>query len=146
MIPIVVNNQEAMVGDLTEMPVPYTYQVAGTSGIFGAGARVTERGEDHGTGALRRRHLHGHGLSPGRQPALLLGHRRLDRPGRRGGRGVGGAGATAGGASRASDGADLEPLERRNGIEFAPVHRRLGELLMEKVGLVLHADRLRRSL
>ena len=35
--PIVVSNQEAVAGDLTENPIPYTYQVAGTSGIFGAG-------------------------------------------------------------------------------------------------------------
>ena len=31
--------------DITKEAVPYSFQVAGTAGIFGAGARVTERGE-----------------------------------------------------------------------------------------------------
>ena len=34
------------------------------------------------------------------------------------------------------------PLERHDGLSYNGVHRRLGELLMEKVGLVLNGDRL----
>ena len=142
MIPIVVNNQEAMVGDLTETPVPYTYQVAGTSGIFGAGARVTERGETTVPGLYAAgtctdmTYLPGgnlpfcsvHGDWTGR--AVGADTRSGDRPQ-----------ATPGQVERIN--AEIHaPLHRKHGVEFAPVHRRLGELLMEKVGLVLHADRL----
>ena len=141
-IPIVVNNQEAMVGDLTETPVPYTYQVAGTSGIFGAGARVTEQGETTVPG------LYAAGtctdmtyLPGGNLPFCSV-------TGDWTGRAVGAAVGTQEPLQPLAEQVErvaaeiLEPLQRRDGVEFGPVHRRLGELLMEKVGLVLHADRL----
>ncbi|MBI1994804.1 MAG: hypothetical protein HYS67_10470 [Deltaproteobacteria bacterium] len=37
-------------------------------------------------------------------------------------------------------------MERRDGLAYGPVHRRLGELLMQKVGLVLNAERLQEAL
>ena len=141
-IPIVVGNQEAMVGDLTESPVPYTYQVAGTSGIFGAGARVTERGETTVPGLYAAGTCTDMTYLPGGN--LPFCSVTGDWTGRA-------AGAAAGSAERSQPPAEqvervtaqiLEPLQRRDGVDFAPVHRRLGELLMEKIGLVLHADRL----
>src|SRR5262249_39099411 len=44
-IPIIIRSFERAGFDLTRDVIPYTYQVAATSGIFGAGARVNERGE-----------------------------------------------------------------------------------------------------
>jgi succinate dehydrogenase/fumarate reductase flavoprotein subunit len=42
---------------------------------------------------------------------------------------------------------DIEaPLKRPAEVRYEPVHRRLGELVMEKVGLVLRADRLQTAL
>ena len=141
-IPIVVNNQEAMVGDLTETPVPYTYQVAGTSGIFGAGARVTERGETTVPGLYAAGTCTDMTYLPGGNLPFCSVH------GDWTGRAVG-ADTRAGDRPQASPeqveriSAEIRaPLERKQGVEFTPVHRRLGELLMEKVGLVLHADRL----
>lgn len=141
-IPIVVGNQEAMVDDLTVTPVPYTYQVAGTSGIFGAGARVNERGETTIPGLYAAgtctdmTYLPGGHLPfcsvtgdwTGRAAAANANSENRPQP-------------IAGQIERVT--AEIpEPLQRRNGIEYAPVHRRLGELLMEKIGLVLHADRI----
>ena len=141
-IPIVVNNQEAMVGDLTESPVPYTYQVAGTSGIFGAGARVTERGETTVPGLYAAGTCTDMTYLPGGNLPFCSVH------GDWTGRAVG-ADTRSGDRPQVSPeqvervSAEIRaPLDRKQGIEFAPVHRRLGELLMEKVGLVLHADRL----
>ncbi len=141
-IPIVVNNQEAMVGDLTETPVPYTYQVAGTSGIFGAGARVTERGETTVPGLYAAGTCTDMTYLPGGN--LPFCSVTGDWTGRAVGAAVGSAEPPQPPAEQVErvTAAILEPLQRRKGVEFGPVHRRLGELLMEKVGLVLHADRL----
>lgn len=141
-IPIVVSNQEAVAGDLTETPVPYTYQVAGTSGIFGAGARVSERGETTVPGLyaagtctdmtyLPGGHLPfcsvtGDWTGRAAGTAARSGHR--PEPG-------------AGQVERVTE-AIGAPLRRREGVGFDAVHRRLGRLLMEKIGLVLHADRI----
>ncbi len=141
-IPIVVGNQEAMVGDLTEKPVPYTFQVAGTSGIFGAGARVTERGETTVPGLYAAGTCTDMTYLPGGNLPFCSVHG--DWTGRAVGAAVGSGEPPQPPAEQVERVAAqiLEPLQRRDGVEFGPVHRRLGELLMEKVGLVLHADRL----
>lgn len=141
-IPIVVNNQEAMVGDLTEKPVPYTFQVAGTSGIFGAGARVTERGETTVPGLYAAGTCTDMTYLPGGNLPFCSVHG--DWTGRAVGSAVDSAEPPQPPAEQVERVAAqiLEPLQRRDGVEFDPVHRRLGELLMEKVGLVLHANRL----
>ncbi len=141
-IPIVVGNQEALVGDLTESPVPYTYQVAGTSGIFGAGARVNERGETTVPGLYAAGTCTDMNYLPGGN--LPFCSVTGDWTGRAAGTAARRTGRPQPPAEQVERVAAeiLEPLRRRDGTGFAPVHRRLGELLMEKVGLVLHADRL----
>jgi succinate dehydrogenase/fumarate reductase flavoprotein subunit len=145
-IPIVISSYEGLGLDVTKDPVPYSYQVAGTAGIFGAGARVTERGETT-------------------IPGLFAGGTCTDLAYLPGGHlpfcSVTGewAGGSAGNyASRTAlklleptqiEAAAREieaPLKRPDDIRYAPVHRRLGELLMEKVGLVLRGDRLQAAL
>ena len=141
-IPIVAANQEAVAGDLTETPVPYTYQVAGTSGIFGAGARVNERGETTVPG------LYAAGtctdmtwLPGGHLPFCSVTG---DWTGRAAGREPRPENPVPPQADQLRRVADevLAPLRQRDGAAFDRVHRRLGRLLMEKVGLVLHADRI----
>lgn len=142
-IPIIMANFEGLGLDVTNEPIPYSYQVAGTAGIFGAGARISERGETSLPGLyaagvcsdiayLPGGHLSfcsvtgdwagesaaAHAAKAERKP---LAPRQLER-------------AVA---------AIEAPLSRKSGVRYQTVHRRLGELLMEKVGLVLHADRLR---
>jgi succinate dehydrogenase/fumarate reductase flavoprotein subunit len=145
-IPIVISSYEGLGLDITNETVPYSYQVAGTAGIFGAGARVTERGETT-------------------IPGLFAGGTCTDLAYLPGGHlpfcSVTGAWAgesAAGYAARtmlkpmqatqvASAAREIEaPLNRPDEIRYAPVHRRLGELVMEKVGLVLRGDRLQIAL
>jgi succinate dehydrogenase/fumarate reductase flavoprotein subunit len=145
-IPIVISNYEGLGVDVTKATVPYSYQVAGTAGIFGAGARITEQGETSV-----------HGLFAGGTCTDLAylpgGHLPFCS--------VTGdwAGKTAGAyAARAQlqplvarqvEQAvhDIEaPLNRADKVRYAPVHRRLGELVMDKVGLVLRGDRLQTAL
>ncbi len=141
-IPIVVSNQEAMVDDITETPVPYTYQVAGTSGIFGAGARVNERGETTVPGLYAAGTCTDMTYLPG-------GHLPFcSVTGDWTGRAAGATARSGNGARPVPDQlrrtaqAIREPLLREAGADFTEVHRRLGRLLMDKIGLVLHADRI----
>lgn len=145
-IPIVMSNYESGGFDVTKEPVPYSYQVAGTAGIFGAGARITERGETT-------------------IPALFAGGVCSDIAYLPGGHlpfcSVTGhwAGETAGAyVSEARlypvEAKQVEqairaiqaPMNNTNGLSYEPVHQRLGELLMEKVGLILNAERLQFAL
>lgn len=141
-IPIVVSNQEAMVGDITETPVPYTYQVAGTSGIFGAGARVNEHGRTTVPGLYAAGTCSDMTWLPG-------GHLPFcSVTGDWTGRAAGASALSGNGIQpvpeqlRRTTQAIREPLLRETGAEFTGVHRRLGQLLMDKIGLVLHADRI----
>jgi len=145
-IPIVISSYEGLGIDITKEAVPYSYQVAGTAGIFGAGARVTERGETTipglfagGTctdlaylpgGHLPFCSVTGHwagetaGVAAAEMPLIPLVSEQVEQAVR-----------------------DIEaPLKRSAEVRYEPVHRRLGELVMEKVGLVLRADRLEPAL
>jgi len=145
-IPIVISSYEGLGVDITTEPVPYSYQVAGTAGIFGAGARVTERGETSIPGLFAGGTCTDLAYLPGGHLPFcsVTGHW---------------AGETAGAyvagvqprplvatqVAQAID--DIEaPLNRSPELRYAPVHRRLGELVMEKVGLVLHGDRLQTAI
>ncbi|MDP6558882.1 MAG: FAD-binding protein [Candidatus Binatia bacterium] len=141
-IPIVLSNYEGAGMDATQEPVPYTYQVAGTSGIFGAGARVTEHGETTVPGLYAAGTCSDMAYLPG-------GHLQYcSVSGDWAGRAAGAYAAKEKSAPMASRQIDetiqamVEPLNRSDGLPYAQVHRRLGNLLMEKVGLVLHAERL----
>jgi len=145
-IPIVMASYEGSGVDITNQPVPYSYQVAGTAGIFGAGARISERGETTIPGLFAGGTCTDLAYLPGGHLPFcsVTGHWAGEA-----------AGAYAIGARREPLAprqieqalSDIEePLTRRDGARYAPVHRRLGELLMEKVGLVLRADRLQTAL
>jgi succinate dehydrogenase/fumarate reductase flavoprotein subunit len=145
-IPIIMSNYEGAGYDVTQEPVPYTYQVAGTAGIFGAGAKINERGETTLPGLYAAGTCSDINYLPGGHLPFcsVTGHW------------AGDAAVTyvsetslkplipkqVEGAIEAIE----APLKRTGGAFYAPVHRRLGELLMEKVGLVLHAERLQAAL
>jgi len=145
-IPIIMSNYEGAGYDVTQEPVPYTYQVAGTAGIFGAGARINDRGETTLPGLYAAGTCSDINYLPGGHLPFcsVTGHW------------AGDAAVTyvsetslkplipkqVEGAIEAIE----APLKRTGGAFYAPVHRRLGELLMEKVGLVLHAERLQAAL
>lgn len=145
-IPIVIASYDGLGVDITKDAVPYSYQVAGTAGIFGAGARITERGETTLPGLfaggtctdlayLPGGHLpfcsvtgHWAGEAAGSYAAAARSHALVSRQ-----------------IEQAVE--DIEaPLRRPDEIRYGPVHRRLGELVMEKVGLVLRGDRLQTAL
>jgi succinate dehydrogenase / fumarate reductase, flavoprotein subunit len=145
-IPIVMSNYEGLGIDITQEPVPYSYQVAGTSGIFGAGARINESGETTVPGLFAAGTCSDMAYLPG-------GHLPFCS--------VTGdwAGQAAGAFAKASRPATsvakqteqalaaiAAPLARADGTRYGPVHRRLGDLMMEKVGLVLHGRRLQAAL
>jgi len=145
-IPIVMSSFEGLGLDITKEPIPYSYQVAGTAGIFGAGARVTEQGETSLPGLYAAGVCSDIAYLPGGHLSFcsVTGHW---------------AGENAAAYAARSDRKPLvakqlehsvaaiqAPLSRRSGLRYQTVHRRLGELLMKKVGLVLHAERLRQVL
>ena len=141
-IPIIISNFEGLGVDITKEPVPYSYQVAGTAGIFGAGARITEDGETTIPGLYAAGGCSDNAYLPGGHLPFCstTGHW---------------AGEAAAAFASQSEQRPLSskqvqeaieaiesPLQRADGLDYEPVHRQLGELLMEKVGLVLRADRL----
>jgi succinate dehydrogenase/fumarate reductase flavoprotein subunit len=145
-IPIVISSYEGLGLDITKETVPYSYQVAGTAGIFGAGARISERGETSVPGLFAGGTCTDLAYLPGGHLPFcsVTGHW---------------AGETAGAYSAGAEPdplvpgqveqalRDIEaPLNRPDRVRYAPVHRRLGELVMEKVGLVLRGDRLQTAL
>ncbi len=145
-IPIIVSNFDGAGYDVTQELIPYTYQVAGTSGIFGAGARITERGETTIPGLYAAGVCSDLAYLPGGHLSFcsVTGHWAGE---------AAGAFASKGEASplvaeQVEQIADeiQAPLSRRDGLSYQEVHRRLGELLMEKVGLVLNGERLRAAL
>jgi succinate dehydrogenase/fumarate reductase flavoprotein subunit len=141
-IPIVVENQQGVVGDIAQVPVPYTYQVAGTSGIFGAGARVTENGETTVAGLFAAGTCTDMTYLPGGNLPFC------SVTGDWAGRAAGAKARSTPVESPLREQVDAiargihEPLEQKSGVDFDTVHRRLGRLLMDKIGLVLHADRI----
>ncbi len=145
-IPIIMSNYEGAGYDVTQEPVPYTYQVAGTAGIFGAGARINEQGETTLPGLYAAGTCSDINYLPGGHLPFcsVTGHWAGDAAGSY----ISKAGLNplipkqVEGAIEAIE----APLKRTAGASYARVHRRLGELLMEKVGLVLHAERLRAAL
>jgi succinate dehydrogenase/fumarate reductase flavoprotein subunit len=141
-IPIILSNFEGIGYHITQQPVPYTYQVAGTSGIFGAGARISERGETTIPGLYAAGVCSDMAYLPGGHLSFCS---------------VTGdwAGEAAGVFASESQTTPLvpeqveqvinaiqAPLSRSDGLSYQEVHRRLGELLTEKVGLVLNGERL----
>ncbi|MBI4529259.1 MAG: FAD-binding protein [Deltaproteobacteria bacterium] len=145
-IPIVIANFEGSGLDVTSEPVPYTYQVAGTAGIFGAGARITEQGETTIPGLYAAGTCSDIAYLPGGHLTFcsVTGHWA--------GETAAAYAATApipplvAGQLERAVGDLTAPLRRSDGLTYEGVHRRLGELLMDKVGLVLHAERLRSAL
>lgn len=145
-IPVIMSNYEAAGYDVTHEPVPYTYQVAGTAGIFGAGARINERGETTLPGLYAAGTCSDINYLPGGHLPFcsVTGHWAGDAAGVY----VSKAGLkplVPKQVERAIEAMET-PLKRTSGVSYAVVHRRLGELLMEKVGLVLHAERLQAAL
>jgi succinate dehydrogenase/fumarate reductase flavoprotein subunit len=141
-IPIVMTSFERLGINLGAESVSYTYQVAATSGIFGAGARITERGETTVPGLYAAGGCSDLAYLPGGHLSFCS---------------VTGdwAGQAAASFATESEAKPIQvkqiqaaveaihaPLHRIDGLAYDSVHRRLGELLMEKVGLVLHRDRL----
>ncbi len=145
-IPIVMSNYESAGFDVTSEPVPYTYQVAGTAGIFGAGARITERGETTLPGLFAGGVCSDIAYLPGGHLPFcsVTGH----WAGETAGAYVSGARLYPAEAKQVEQAirAIQAPMNNTNGLSYEPVHRRLGELLMEKVGLVLKAERLQFAL
>ncbi len=145
-IPIVIANYEGSGYGFTGEPVPYSYQVAGTAGIFGAGARINGRGETTVPGLFAAGTCSDINYLPG-------GHLPFcsvtgDWAGEAAGESV--ARVEAIGLVAKQVDAAVEaiqaPLNRQDGLAYEQVHRQLGELLMEKVGLVLNAERLEYAL
>jgi succinate dehydrogenase/fumarate reductase flavoprotein subunit len=148
-IPIIITSFERAGFDLTRDRIPYTYQVAATSGIFGAGARVTERGETSLPGLFAAGTCSDMAYLPG-------GHLSF----------VSASGEWAGDGviadlSRDRPAPDAEvmrdvierlaaravaPLDRPAGLGHGEVRARLGRILDEDVGFVLAADRLDRAI
>lgn len=141
-IPIVMTSFERLGVNIATEPVSYTYQVAATSGIFGAGARITDRGETTVPGLYAAGGCSDLAYLPGGhlsfcsvtgdwagQSAASFASRAEQK-------------STDPKQVRAAVEAIEAPLERRGGLSYESVHRRLGEMLMQKVGLVLHHDRL----
>jgi len=145
-IPIILSSYEGLGIDITKESVPYTYQVAGTSGIFGAGARITERGETTIPGLYAAGGCTDCAYLPGGHLSFcsVTGHWA----------GEAAADFAAQSEQKPVPSKQLQegieaiesPLKRTDGLDYEPVHRRIGELLMEKVGLVLRADRLQDAL
>lgn len=145
-IPIVVENQQGVVGDTTQVPVPYTYQVAGTSGIFGAGARVTENGQTAIPGLFAAGTCTDMTYLPG-------GHLPFcsvtgDWAGRAAGLDAHSAHPDKPLLEQVETIAKRihEPLERQAGVAFDTVHTHLGRILMEQIGLILRGDRIEAAL
>jgi succinate dehydrogenase/fumarate reductase flavoprotein subunit len=145
-IPIVMTGFERLGINVAAESVPYTYQVAATSGIFGAGARITERGETTIPGLYAAGGCSDLAYLPGGHLSFCS---------------VTGdwAGQAAASFASESDAKPLQarqvqeavkainaPLKRIRGLAYATVHRRLGKLLMDKVGLVLHGNRLNEAI
>lgn len=141
-IPIIMANFEGAGLDPAREPIPYTYQAAATVGIFGAGARINEQGETTVPGLYAAGVCSDIAYLPGGHLSFcsVTGHW---------------AGETAAAHAaevqpeppkreqvRAALRGITAPLTRADGILYESVHRRLGELLMAKLGLVLHAERL----
>lgn len=145
-IPIIMSNYEAAGYDITKEPVPYTYQGAGTSGIFGAGARITERGET----TIPRLYAAGVCSDIAYLPGGHLSF--CSVTGHWAGEAAGAFVAEAEVSPVVAEQVECAieaiqaPLSRSGGLSYEAVHRRLGELLMEKVGLVLHRERLEYAL
>ena len=145
-IPIVMTGFERLGVNIASESVSYTYQVAATSGIFGAGARITEYGETTVPGLYAAGGCSDLAYLPGGHLSFcsVTG----DWAGQ----------AAASFASRAEHkAADITqlrssveaieaPLKLSDGLAYESVHRRLGDLLMQKVGLVLHRDRLNEAI
>lgn len=155
-IPIILRNFERAGFDPTRDRIPYTYQVAATSGIFGAGARVSEQGETSVPGLfaagtcsdmayLPGGHLcfvstHGDwtGTAAGEYTRRQRDAGREDVPGR-------GAAAAERELERLAERA-LAPLRRSGGLGFAEAREQLGRILLDDVGFVMSGERLERAI
>ena len=145
-IPIILSNFEGLGLDVSREPVPYSYQVAGTAGIFGAGARITDRGETTLRGLYAAGVCSDLAYLPGGHLSFcsVTGHWAGEAAGQYASRTE--ATRLVARQVEAAIAAIEAPLKRTDGLNYEPVHRGLGELLMRTVGLVLHADRLNEAL
>ncbi|MHB8621518.1 MAG: FAD-dependent oxidoreductase, partial [Chloroflexota bacterium] len=146
-IPIIMANYQAMGYDITEEVVPYSYQAATTSGIFGAGAAIT----DEGATTL---------------PGLFAGGTCCDQAYLPGGHlpfcSVTGDWAGGSAARYASEhetpevpASFIDELTRRtlqplnghqNGLRFEQAHARMAELVTNEVGMILSGPRIEQAL
>ncbi|MBI2372341.1 MAG: FAD-binding protein [Deltaproteobacteria bacterium] len=145
-IPIIIQNYRTAGYDVTHDWIPYTYQVAGTSGIFGAGARITEQGETSVPGLYAAGTCSDMAYLPGGHLPFcsVSGHWAGEQ-----------AGAEVPGMAEPSvpeaqvealAAAALAPLGRADGLSFEAVHEALGQILVEEVGLVMSGTRLERAI
>lgn len=141
-IPIIMANFEGAGLDPAREPIPYTYQAAATVGIFGAGARINEQGETTVPGLYAAGVCSDIAYLPGGHLSFcsVTGHWAGEAAAAHA------AGVQPGAPKREQVEAAIRgitaPLNRADGVLYESVHRRLGELLMAKLGLVLHAERL----
>lgn len=145
-IPIIMANYESGGYDVTSEPVPYSYQVAGTAGIFGAGARITEDGYTTVPGLFAGGVCSDIAYLPGGHLTFcsVTGHWAGDAAGV----------YVADARLQPADSKQVEraihaiqaPMANDTGLAYEPVHRRLGKLLVDKVGLVLSAERIESAL
>jgi succinate dehydrogenase/fumarate reductase flavoprotein subunit len=148
-IPIIVTSFERAGFDLTRDRIPYTYQVAATSGIFGAGAHVTERGETSLAGLFAAgtcsdmAYLPGGHLCFASSSGQWAGEGAVEYLG-------GGAAAPAWEAVRehaeALAARAVAPLARRGGPGWSQARGGLGRILLEDVGFVMSGPRLERAI
>ncbi|MHB8619430.1 MAG: FAD-dependent oxidoreductase [Chloroflexota bacterium] len=145
-IPIVLANMEAIGYDVTAEPVPYSYQVAGTSGIFGSGAAIADDGATTLPGLFAAGTCSDQAYLPG-------GHLPFCSVG-----GDWAGGAAANFAAQAGDsGAPAEqvaqfanriraPRVRRDGVPFGKVHQRMVDLVTNELGMILSGTRIEHAL
>ena len=149
-IPIIISNFEGLGLDVTREPIPYSYQVAGTAGIFGAGARITDRGETTIAGLYAAGVCSDIAYLPGGHLSFcsVTGHWAGEAAGQYASQYASTTEPKPSLAKQVKSAIEAieVPLKRTVGLDYEPVHRGLGELLMQKVGLVLHADRLKEAL
>jgi succinate dehydrogenase/fumarate reductase flavoprotein subunit len=148
-IPIIVLNFERAGYDLTRDWIPYTYQVAATSGVFGAGARVTEHGETSLPGLFAAGTCSDMAYLPGGHLSFV------STSGQWAGEGViawlserpeAPAWDAVHGHAAALAQRAVAPLRQPGDLGHAEARARLGRILTEDVGFVMRADRLARAL
>ena len=148
-IPIIVRNFERAGYNLTRDWIPYTYQVAATSGVFGAGARVNEHGETSVPGLFAAGTCSDMAYLPGGHLcfASTSGHwagegavawldREREAP----------AWEAVDAYARALVERAVAPVTRPGDLDWAEGRARLGRILLDDVGFVMSGERLERAI